>query len=360
MPLTSAELDNQTMPLVRSSLLLLAALPVGMPARARDREPPQAKISNGVVHVRLYLPDVSNGFYRGTRFDWSGVIRSLEYNGHNYYGPWFTKTDPKVIDFVFQAADIVAGPCSAITGPVQEFSSQGKALGFDQARPGGTFIKIGVGVLRRPDEQDYNPYRLYDIVNPGKWSVHENEDSVEFTQELADTASGVSYRYTKAVRLIAGKPEMVLEHTLRNTGRRKIQTSVYDHNFLVLDKQPVGPDSAITLPFAIKTEHADNAELTRVDDHRFTYRRNLNGTETVSAEFSGFGNTAADYQITIENAKIGAGMKITGNRPLSKEYLWSIRSVLAMEPYLDMSIEPGEAFTWRYDYTYYSLSGGDK
>ena len=51
---------------------------------------PQAEISNGVIHAKLYLPDAKTGFYRSTRFDWSGVISSLKFGGHNYYGPWFT------------------------------------------------------------------------------------------------------------------------------------------------------------------------------------------------------------------------------------------------------------------------------
>ena len=55
---------------------------------------PQAEISNGQIRVKLYLPDAKNGYYRGTRFDWSGVIASLEYKGHNFYGPWFDRTDP--------------------------------------------------------------------------------------------------------------------------------------------------------------------------------------------------------------------------------------------------------------------------
>ncbi len=347
------------MTLLRSSLFLLA-LAAGAPAITQTLEPPQARISNGVVRVSFYLPALKSGFYRGTRFDWSGVIRSLEYNGHNYYGPWFTKTDPKVIDFIFQGGDIVAGPCSAITGPVEEFSWQEKALGFDQAKAGGTFIKIGVGVLRRPDEQAYNPYRLYEIVNPGKWSVRTKNDSMEFTQELSDPPSGYGYRYTKTIRLANGKPEMILEHTLENTGRRTIETSVYDHNFLVLDKQPIGPDFAITLPFTIHAQHLQSADLMQIAGHRFTYRKKIEGRETVSAEFSGFRNTADDYKITIENRKDGMGMQIAGNRPLSKENLWSIRSVLAVEPFIDMSIEPGKTFSWRYDYTYYSLKGATK
>jgi len=31
---------------------------------------------------RLYLPDVRKGYYRATRFDWSGVVGSLKFKGH--------------------------------------------------------------------------------------------------------------------------------------------------------------------------------------------------------------------------------------------------------------------------------------
>ena len=138
-------------------------------------------MDNGVLKVRFYLPDARKGFYRGTRFDWSGVIGSLEHKGHKYYGPWFTKTDPAVTDFIYRGDDIVAGPCSAITGPVDEFSTDDAALGYDEAKPGGTFIKIGVGVLRKPrDGSAYNRFRLYEIVDPGKWKVRKTQNTIEF------------------------------------------------------------------------------------------------------------------------------------------------------------------------------------
>ena len=110
---------------------------------------PQAEIANGQMRVKIYLPDSKNGYYRGTRFDWSGVISALEYQGHNYYGPWFDRVDPAVNDFIYDGPSIVASPCSGISGPVEEFSTNHSALGWDEAKVGGTFIKIGVGVLRK-------------------------------------------------------------------------------------------------------------------------------------------------------------------------------------------------------------------
>src|SRR3954469_7494680 len=83
---------------------------------------PTAEISNGKPRALLYLPDAHRGFYRSTRFDWSGVIGSLEYKGHQFYSPWFTKTDPSVRDFIYKGTDIIASAQSSMVGPAEEFS----------------------------------------------------------------------------------------------------------------------------------------------------------------------------------------------------------------------------------------------
>lgn len=312
------------------------------------------QISNGVIEATIHPPDPVSGFYRGTRFDWSGVIGSLKFAGHNFYGPWFTKTDPSVKDYIYQGADIVAGPCSAVTGPAEEFSTNQEGLGFSAASPGGTFLKIGVGVLRKPDDSTYSMFRLYDIVDHGKWTVQAGPDAVQFSQRVSDASSGYGYFYEKTVRLVPGKPQMVIEHRLTNTGKRPIETSVYDHNFLVLDKQTIGPDFRITLPFAIHAGKPINQELGTIDGKTIAYRKVLEGPDQLAVDIQGFGKTPADYNITIENKHVGAGMKITGDRPLASEELWSIRSILAMEPFIHMAIAPGSSFTWKYTYDYYT------
>src|ERR1700722_11329688 len=84
-------------------------------SRAIPTASPEAEITNGLIRAKMYLPSRDVGFYRGTRFDWSGALYSLEANGHNYYGAWFDQTDPNVHDFIYKDGKIVAGPCSAIT-----------------------------------------------------------------------------------------------------------------------------------------------------------------------------------------------------------------------------------------------------
>ena len=317
--------------------------------------PPEAQISDGPLRARLSLPDASAGFYRGTRFDWSGIIRSLEYAGHNYYAPWYERSDPNVHDFIYDGADIVAGPCTAITGPAEEFVSQGKALGFDEARPGGSFVKIGVGVLRKPDDKKYDPYRLYPIQDGGKWTVTAKPESIEFQQVLADEGTGYAYEYRKTVALTGHSRQLVLHHRLRNTGKRVIQTSVYNHNFLYLDRQAPGPDYSLTVPFQIDTSKLPANSLAQVRENHIVFSKTLTGEDRVYLDLRGFGAEVKDYDIRIENRHVGAGVRITADRPLSRLALWAIRAPLSIEPFIDMNIEPGREFTWRIQYEYYTL-----
>jgi hypothetical protein len=312
--------------------------------------PPEAEITNGAIHAKLYLPDARQGFYQGTRFDWSGVIHSLEFQGHNYYGPWFNRTNHDVHDFIYDGDEIVAGPCSATTGPVDEFAP----LGWSEAKPGETFIKIGIGALRKPDDAKYDNYRLYAIADRGKWTVKKHKDAIDFTQQLS--AAGYDYTYRKTVRLTPGKPQMVLAHSLKNRGTRAIHTTVYNHNFLTLDHQPPGPGVTISVPFQIESTHPPDKKLAEIRGKQIVYIETLKDHNVAATPVQGFSDKASDHVIRIEDTRVNAGMKIEADRPLLRESLWSIRSVLAVEPFIEITIEPGAEFTWNSTYEYYVLS----
>ncbi|PWU12592.1 MAG: hypothetical protein C5B51_00390 [Terriglobia bacterium] len=303
---------------------------------------PQVDISNGVVRATLYLPDAQNGYYRGTRFDWSGVIARLEYAGHNYFGQWFPKYDPKLHD--------------AITGPVEEFRTGNSALNYAEANSGETFVKIGVGVLRKPEEKAYRFATPYEMVDGGQWTVKTGADSVEFTQQATDPSSGYAYLYRKTVRLTPGKPQLVLEHRLTNTGKKVIDMCVYDHNFFMIDGRPIGPDVAIRFPFEIKAAR-DIAPLAEVRGRQIAYLKVLEQGQIVSTPIEGFGTSPADYDIRVENAAAGAGVRITADRPLARVNFWSIRTTACAEPFIEGRIEPRREFSWRIVYDFYTMPG---
>jgi hypothetical protein len=315
--------------------IFILSLACASPTWAADY--PEAQITNGPLKATILLPDAEHGYYRGTRFDWSGAIASLEYKGHNYFGKWFEKYDPKIHD--------------AIMGPVEEFRTNDSALGYDEAKPGETFVKIGVGVLRKPDEPAYKFANSYEIVNGGKWTSKSAGNLVHFRHELTD-ASGYAYVYEKTIRLVKDKPQMIIEHHLKNTGKRTIETSVYNHNFFVIDGQPSGPDFTVTFPFAVQAV-ADVRNTVVANGNKWTYVRELPVGESVFTELKGYGATAKDYDIRVENTREKVGAHIVGDKPLSKLLFWSIRTTLCPEAYVSMKIEPGKSSVWKITYDFY-------
>ena len=170
---------------------------------------PSHVIRNGEITATVYLPDGKAGFYRSTRFDWSGAIASLEYKGHEYFGNWFTKiTD--IYDFGYDETtnDVIAADFTAMVGPAEEFG----VIGYNDAKPGGLFVKPGVGVLRRADETPYNHSKPYEIANGGRWEVKRRSDSIEFVQTLKEPTIEFGYVYTKIIALTRGKPQMTIAH----------------------------------------------------------------------------------------------------------------------------------------------------
>ncbi len=322
---------------------------------------PQAEILSKELHAKIYLPDAKSGFYHATRFDWAGMIESVTYQGHVFYGQWFKRVDPNIRDFVIDGSDVVASPCTAAVGPAEEFNTdKGLPLGFAEAPVGGTFLKIGVGVLRKKDDTPYNRFGLYDVVDPGQRQMTKKANSIEFTQTVSDASSGYGYTYTKAVVLADGKPEMTLQHRLKNTGSKPIDTNVYNHNFTRVDGEGPGPDYSVIVPHEIQSQRPPAADAAALQGNKFVYLKPVDINDRVSSSLGGFQSGQGAYDFRIENAKAGVGERVTGNRPLLSESLWSIHTVVAVEPFIHISIAPGEEFTWDVTYSYYKILGGTK
>ncbi len=303
---------------------------------------PSVTIGNGQITAHIAPPGPS-AFYRGTRFDQAGVITSLKRNGREFYGPWFDRTAPEVLDYAYDAnSAIVAGPDSATSGPVEEFAP------LDFAPQPGLFVKIGVGTLRQPDTQPYDHYRHYQVVDAGKRTVKNTKDGVTFTQVLKNGET--AYTYEKTLRLVPGKPQLLIEHRLKNTGSKPINTTVYDHNFLRLVPGNAGTTITFPFPLAIAT-NPPPPDLIRAEGHALSYLRPQAFKERVSFLVTGFGATAADYNIAIRDST-GGGVTLQGDQPITRLNIFSIDRVQSVEPYVAINLPPGEEKRWRYTYTF--------
>lgn len=314
---------------------LAASVTGSVPSPDADApDAPAVRISNGIVTATIFMPDVERGYYQGTRFDWSGLIAELRANGHSYFGRWFAEYDPEKHD--------------AVAGPAQDWVT---GQGFEEAPVGGTFVKVGVGVLRKPAEP-IRGFPTLEIVDHGTWTTEVRPDAVDFIHEVNDPISGYGYRHIKTVLLPSGKAELVLNQRLESTGINPIDTPMYNHNFFVLDEQPSGPDVEVTFPFELEPFNM-RGDAVSITGNKINYLKPVDGS--VRMQIRGFSNSPSDYSIRVENRKTGAGVLVTSDTPMSDLVFWSSPRTTCPEAYIHVHAEPGQTMDWQTKYQFYSL-----
>jgi len=314
------------------------------PANALDNFP-HKMIDNGIVSAKVYVPDTF-GFYRATRFDHAGMVTHITYKGQDYGRYWFVKTSPVVRNFSYDADGLVANNNNIAAGPVEEFGENG----FDAAGLGGRFLKIGVGILQR-DNDKYDRFHTYRILNQGKRTTKATNTSVRFDQVISGDPSGYGYSYTKTVRLVPGKPTLIIEDRLKNTGSKPIDTTVYNHHFTTLS--PGNEAIELVAPFKLANVRPMPEDVIKFDGARMTYLRGLTGQEQVASDLTGFTNAVSDNDFRITNTKSGYGVRIRADMPVSRLLWWSVPSTMSIEPYMDVKLKPGEEKRWSHTMDYY-------
>lgn len=291
---------------------------------------PSTLISNNEVRMKVYLPDPNKGLYRATRFDWSGVIGSVQYKGHEFFGYWKETHDPLFHE--------------DLTGPVEGFIDPG--LGYTDAEPGGKFIRIGVGILEKEDEPKYNWTKTYKIVDHGRWEINQGEDWLSFTHEIKSDF-GYGYIYEKLIRLKSNG--FTIEHKLQNTGNKAIETDQFNHNFFMIDHEQSGPSFSVSFPYEISTT-ADLKGYLEIKDRELSFIKGIDNN-SVYLELSGYSEEVEDHQVTVLNHKSGAGVSFTVDKPLSRMVFWACETTLCPENFIWISVVPGEEESWTSEYT---------
>ena len=280
--------------------------------------------------MRVYLPDPEKGLYRAARFDWSGVIGSVKYKGHEYFGYWKDTQDP------FFHEDL--------PGPVEGFIEPG--LGYADAKPGEKFIRIGVGIIDKPEEINFNFRKSYKIVDHGKWTIDSGESWIRFTHEI-DSEFGYAYKYIKAIELKSNG--FIITHTLQNFGEKPIETDQFNHNFFMIDGEISGPAFRISFPYSISTE--DNLKgLMGIEDKDLYFIKEVKDTNLFLG-LTGYSSMVADHQVTVVNYKSGAGVTFTVDKPLHRMAFWACETTLCPENSIWISVESGKEMEWISDYT---------
>ncbi|MGL6076124.1 MAG: 3-keto-disaccharide hydrolase [Fimbriiglobus sp.] len=309
--------------------------------RAKTAKVPETRpgvvVKGKASEFTLHVPDAIDGAYRGKRFDWAGVIADWKFNGHTLFGPWRT-TNPNDAD--------------SITGPCEEFGTH-SPLGYDEVKPGETFVKIGVGELVKPKEDKYQFMSNYRLVNAGKRDYQVKDGVHHLTHELESTATGYGYKLLKTVASqdTADTAKIMLTATLTNTGKKPITTTVYNHNFFNVDSDMVGPNYEIDFPFDVQAKEPTGrfAELIRINKGQMTFTNKLD-KEYIYSELEGF--TEKPYTLTLRHKPSKLTMDVVSDQAMSSIRIWGIGSTICPEPFITIrDLAPGKSHTWTTTYT---------
>ena len=276
-------------------------------------------------HLELHI-DAPTENYSCTRFDWTGKISQLKFQNI----PLTT----------IENTDLINTACFG-KGFYNEFGID-TPLGFNETAIGGWFHKIGVGLLKKENEQ-YLFHKKY-AVKPAKFSVSTEANAV-IIHCTSEAFNGYSYKLTKEIKLYSSS--FTIKYTLHNTGEKEIVTDEYVHNFMATDNALKGKEYALEFPFKLEPplfdETVNTEQKVTIGSNRITFK------ETPKEQFffsnlSGGKLENAAWTLLNSNTKIG--IQETGNFQTNKMNVWGWGHVISPELFFKINIKAGKALEW--------------
>lgn len=332
----------------------------------------------GGLQVTVFLPPDSpdeRAYYTGTRFDWSTQIGNFVVGEHVVYGHDFWRGNPHDPSNPEAAVGIAEefgcgdGGTKCGASPLDNAGegSDNGVLGYAQVKQGEAFLKIGVGKLIKDlaDDSEYTPFRSWEFAEHPVWQVESDENSVYMSQEMKVDLTGNDpagdiwcYRKTVMLRLLNNKFYQV--SSLHNCGSQAFATPHYSHNFLSVDRQPIGPpwklqvvpDVTSRLPdpgWARPISEYFSPEENRTDvleAHTVLEAGNANKAVFVGDQNKDVSNMwkawYGELEITSEQRQWKAG----NQAPLYAFNVYNEHTAMCPEPFQLISLAPGEWIDW--------------
>lgn len=298
-------------------------------------EPPRHLLEADGVRLMIDLPDRERGSYRGMRFDPSGIVSQAEWQGHTFFGPMKPGKPPEAHDNV--------------SGTAEEFGMD-EPVGYADAKPGDPFLKVGVGLLQKLDEEPYKFSREYPMLRAFPWEVMLEEREVVFRQEGALNEYG--YRFEKRLRILDDRPGFMITRTLENTGTLPLTTDHYGHNIIRIDDASLGPAYKVDLPLPptqpLPERYADTVELA---ERAVTFQKEW-GKGAFFMKVLPEGGPAEEQHATVWNVATGAGIEVAGDRPFTRLVLYGESAAICPEFFLYFEVDPGKRVTWSTTYQF--------
>ena len=289
-------------------------------------------LNNNDLEIKIDLPHEN---YKSSRFDWTGKIVDIKFKNVKLAG---------IENLNYQNKNLIG------KGLYNEFGID-SALGFEEAKIGEWFHKIGVGLLKKTNS-NYAFDTAYEIA-PATFRISTSKNSV-LIDCISPTANGYSYELQKEILLEDNS--FSVSYRLTNTGIKKIKTDEYVHNFLNINNDLIGKNYYLHFPFELKpklfTETVNPDEAVTIKENKVSFNLTPN-KQFFFSNLSGGKSVDAVWELTNLKAKIGIREK--NSFQTKKVNLWGWKHVISPELFFDIKVEPGKSLAWTRNYELFQI-----
>jgi hypothetical protein len=267
--------------------------------------------------------------YSGSRFDWNGFITGIVLDKkHSFCVP----------------ESPIPGQGSGGFGLCNEFGIE-TPIGYDAAKPGEKFLKLGTGLLTRPDESDYFFFDKYEVT-PFPVKIETGYNTAVFRVEPVD-CNGYAVKMTK--KIFVDNNKLFIDYNLENMGIKPIITEEYCHNFFAVNNNKIGTGYLLKFPYNINPDCVP--EVMDIKD------RGIRWNTVPKKDFKccpkGFQNVTPHYwELLYEPDRVG--IREFSEFPVANVAVWGTTHVVSPEVFIKVNIKPGETQEWTRKYEFFS------
>jgi hypothetical protein len=267
--------------------------------------------------------------YRGCRFDWNGFVTQVTLDGAHSFCVPESYTPGKGTGGI--------GLCNEYTHDV--------FAGYPEARVGDAFPKLGIGLVKRQDEGPYNVFMPQEIAALFPVSVSSSASEARFVVEPLD-CRGLAVREEKVLRVEDNA--LTITSRMENTGTRPMLVYEYMHPFLGIDRQPIGPDYVVTLPYAVDlapTPRIWEPGVLRIEGQTVGFNRPPTSASDFYIRPQGAVKTGqAQWELRLQSS--GVGLREVDDFSPHHLSIWGVMHVISLEVFVEINLQPGEEQTW--------------
>jgi hypothetical protein len=288
-----------------------------------------------LTNEQLEIEILEPADYAGSRFDRTGFVTQVRLRQGNQ-----TFCVPE---------SLVAGMGTGGAGLCNEFGLF-SPIGYEGTAAGDPFPKLGVGLLTRLDEGQYDFLRSYPV-QPYPVEISRNENEIRYLVHPLD-CRGFAVRMEKTLRL--KDSSLVIDYGLLNVGTQTIATHEYVHNFIGLNGHAAGPDYSLQFggPVGLESVEPDyTGQLLEIRPREVRWR-----SYPSRAFYCTFRPTPADapYFWNLKHKPSGLCVRESGDFKAERIALWGNAHVISPEVFVKVKVEPGEFLFWSRKYEFYT------